>query len=175
MNEKKRRHQINFILFLGKPGFTWRYVVPGIFSFQKPRFWADKLCRLPKPRSHSFWSGLKFSRAWRSPFSPTILKLAGGRLCSHTATTRGNEGSFVHWHLIWSGSVQWSPQISPGPGWVCVSASLLLPHGLGWLRKRSGLCGQTSKPSDEEWRCFFFFFPLVAACVCSCFNNYNFF
>ncbi len=125
----------------------------------KPRCWADKLCCLPKPRSHSFWSTLKFSGTWFSPFSPAVLKLVGGCLCSHTATTRGNEGSFVDWHLICSGSVQWSPQISPGPDWACVSAFLLL-HSLRQLTKRSGLCGQTSKPSDEEWRCYFFFLLL---------------
>lgn len=89
----------------------------------KPRCWADKLCCLPKPRSHSSWSGLKFSRAWLSPFSLGVLKLVGGCFCSHAATTTGNEGSFIDWHLIWSGSLQWSLQIGPGPDGVCASAA----------------------------------------------------
>lgn len=73
---------------------------------------------------------IPFDQAWSSAecgfhlLAPTVLKPVGGYLSSHSATTRGNEGSFVGWHLIWSGSVQWSPQISPGPGWVCAYVCL---------------------------------------------------
>lgn len=162
-------------LFLGKHGFYLKLSGAWDLLLQSLAAGPISSAASPSPGCIPFDQAWSSARKWLSPFSLHVLKLVGGCLCSHFATTRGNEGSFVHWHLIWSGSVQWSPQISPGPSWVCVcvSASLLL-HSLRQLTKRSGFCGQTSKPSDEEWMKSVFFFSSsspFATYACSWWDN----
>ena len=171
MTERERtKKSSDFTSFLGKLGFYLQLSAAWDLLLQSLAAGPLSSAASPSPGRIPFDQAPKFSRTWLSPFSPAVLKLVGGCLRSHTATTRGNEGSFVDWHLIWSGSVQWSPQISPGPCrvCVCVSASLLL-RGLRQLTKRSGFCGQTSKPSDEDWRCFFS--TPWAAYACSWWDN----
>jgi len=144
----------DFTKFLGKPGFYLK--LSGAWDLLLQSLAAGLLSSAASPSPGC----IPFDQAWGSVecgfhlLAPLSLSWFGGCLRSQTATTRGNEGSFVDWHLIWPGSVQWSLQISPGPDWVCVSARLLL-HNLRQLTKRSGLCGRTSKLSDGGWRCFF--------------------
>lgn len=107
-------------LFLGKHGFYLKLSGAWDLLLQSLAAGPISSAASPSPGCIPFDQAWSSARKWLSPFSLHVLKLVGGCLCSHFATTRGNEGSFVHWHLIWSGSVQWSPQISPGPSWVCV-------------------------------------------------------
>lgn len=122
----------------------------------KLHFCSSKLCCLPEPRLHSFWSSLKFSRTWLSPFSPAVLKLLVDTAAPILQQQEEMKEVLSTGTLSGQGQCSDPRKLAPDLAECArMSASLLL-HSLRQLTKRSGFCGQTSKPSDEEWRCFFF-------------------
>ena len=119
----KKRGWLNFI-----PGKTWFYLkLSGAWDLLLQSLVAGPISSAASPSP----GRIPFDQAWSSAergfhlLAPLSLSWLVAASAPILATTRGNEGSFVDWHLIWSGSVQWSPQISPGPDWVCVCVSLL--------------------------------------------------
>lgn len=143
--------------------------MPGIFTLLRQSLTAGPISSAASPNPGC----IPFDQARNSavhgfhPLAPTVLKLVVGYLRSHSATTRGNEGSFIDWHLISLRSVQWSLQISPGPGsvWVCVGVCArvrVLPccssASDSWQNGQDFLVKHQSHEMKSVWRVLFFFF-----------------
>lgn len=153
--------------------------MPGIFTLRLQSLTAGPISSAasPNPGRIPFDQARNSAEHGFHPLAPTVLKLV---VRSHSATTRGNEGSFVDWHLISLRSVQWSPQISPGPGSVrvcvcvhvvpcCSSASDSWQNGQDFLVKHQ------SHEMKSVWRVFILFFfcsiclqmaGLIVICCC---------